>query len=68
MTDSGSVGWGFESLRVHIFDFNNRQILSSIKINSNQKLTINIKNVDEGVYFLRITGEQFQAIRKVVMK
>ncbi|MCR5444620.1 MAG: T9SS type A sorting domain-containing protein [Bacteroidales bacterium] len=50
---------------ISVVDMNGREVFST---NANETLTIDLTGYAKGAYFVRITGERTQAIRKLVVK
>ena len=54
---------------VSIVDMNGREVhTQAIKHSSNQTITLDLTGYAQGAYFVRITGEQQNAIRKLIVK
>ncbi|MBR6899199.1 MAG: fibronectin type III domain-containing protein [Bacteroidales bacterium] len=54
---------------VSIVDMNGREVhTQAIKHSSNQTITLDLTGYAQGAYFVRITGEQQSAIRKLIVK
>ncbi len=54
---------------VTVVDMNGREVYTqAIKQSSNQTITIDVSSMSQGAYFVRITGERVNAIRKLIVK
>ncbi len=54
---------------VSIVDMNGREVhTQAIKHSSNQTITLDLTGYAQGAYFVRITGERINAIRKLIVK
>ncbi len=54
---------------VSIVDMNGREVhTQTIKHSSNQTITLDLTGYAQGAYFVRITGERINAIRKLIVK
>ena len=54
---------------VSIVDMNGREVhTQAIKHSSNQTITLDLTGYAQGAYFVRIVGEQQNAIRKLIVK
>ena len=54
---------------VTVVDMNGRELYTqAIKQSSNQTITIDVTGYAQGAYFVRITGERVNAIRKLIVK
>ena len=54
---------------VTVVDMNGREVhTQAIKHSSNQTITLDLTGYAQGAYFVRITGEQQSAIRKLIVK
>jgi hypothetical protein len=51
---------------VSIVDVNGRVVMSEVL--NNQTLTVDLSNMSQGAYFVRITGEQNTVVRKLIVK
>jgi hypothetical protein len=51
---------------VSIVDINGRVVMSEVL--NNQTLTVDLSNMSQGAYFVRITGEQNTVVRKLIVK
>ena len=55
-----------EQLTVNIVDMNGRQVYSGNTANGS--LTVDVSGMAQGAYFVRITGERVNAIRKLIVR
>ena len=54
---------------VTVVDMNGREVYTqAIKQSSNQTITIDVTGYAQGAYFVRITGDRVNAIRKLIVK
>jgi hypothetical protein len=52
---------------VTVVDMNGREV-QTIKHSDNQAITIDVTGMAQGAYFVRITGERVNAIRKLIVR
>lgn len=57
-----------EGAQVSIIDMNGRMITESAQIPVSGKLTINLSQVNAGVYFVRVQNANFSTIKKVIIE
>jgi hypothetical protein len=57
-----------EGAQVSIIDMNGRTITESAQIPASGKLTINLAQVNAGVYFVRVQNANFSTIKKVIVE
>ena len=54
---------------VTVVDMNGREVYTqALKQSSNQTITIDVSSMSQGAYFVRITGDRVNAIRKLIVK
>ena len=63
MTLTGIEG----AAKVTVVDMNGREV-QTIKHSGNQAMTIEVSGMAQGAYFVRITGEKVNAIRKLIVR
>ncbi|MEI7594716.1 MAG: T9SS type A sorting domain-containing protein [Bacteroidota bacterium] len=56
-----------ENSTIQMFDLNGRQVIAETAVNANQKQTISVSNINDGVYFVKIYNDKFVKMQKVVI-
>ena len=56
-----------ENSTVQLFDLNGKQIYSKTNVIANQKEELNVQNLAEGIYFIKVYNDKFSTVKKVVI-
>ncbi len=57
-----------KNARIQLLDLNGKQVVAEQNVNANQKESVNVSNLANGVYMVKIYNDEFVTMKKVVIK
>lgn len=57
-----------ENATVEVLNMEGQQVVSAMNVNANEKATINMQTLAEGVYMIKATNDNFTSVKRIVVK
>ncbi|MEP7264783.1 MAG: Ig-like domain-containing protein [Bacteroidota bacterium] len=57
-----------ENATVEVLNMEGRMVMTTLNVNANEKATINMQNLAEGVYMIKAFNDNFTSVKRIVVK